>query len=119
MNLYTIQLAKYRKLPDGVELIDTTFKSGNPIFAPSKEIVYGIKYQGMSEQEYTEHYYQQMRQSIQNNTDQWLALFKKESIAIACYCGSDKFCHRFLLKDILLKVAYKRNYPINYLGEIA
>ena len=71
MELYTIQIAKWRHCPSDVELIDTTMKSGASFLAPSKEIVYGVKYQGLSEEEYTKAYYQQMRVSYPTYPEKW------------------------------------------------
>ena len=118
MELYTIQLAKWRSCPSDIELIDTTVKSGELIFAPSKDIVNGIKYKGLSEEDYIKEYYRLMRISFKNNKERWLEVLSKDKIAIACYCRKDKFCHRFLLKDIFLKIGLKHHIDIEYSGEL-
>lgn len=102
----------------GIPLIDTTVRSGEKAFAPTWEMVKGIKEHTLSEEEYTKQYIFLMRKSMVDNRDKWLALLEKPEFAIACYCGPNDFCHRFVLKDILLKLAKQKNIEIEYCGEI-
>lgn len=51
--------------------LDTTVKTaeqtGDYTWCPSKKIVYGHKYHGMSDEEYITEYYRLMRESYKNN----------------------------------------------------
>ena len=95
----------------GPNRYDITYKA-NSIFSPTKQIVYGYKYHNMSQEEYTKKYYELMRQSYINNFDEWQNTLNQEHLVFVCYCKETNFCHRFLLKDILIKL------NAEYLGEI-
>jgi uncharacterized protein YeaO (DUF488 family) len=113
VTIYTAQIAQWRRCKaQGIELIDTTVKSGSPIFAPTWEIVMGVKSGEISEARYTEVYHQLMRRSFVEHKDEWLALLSKEKIAIACYCKAGAFCHRHLLVEYL--IAACRYFKIEY-----
>lgn len=116
--MYTIQLAKWRNIKDtGIELIDTTVKSGLPEFSPTWDMVTGIKQGTLTEQEYTSLYLAKMRQSYKDHIDKWIGLLSKPSFAIACYCKEGVFCHRHLLAQYLLKVAQYHGITIMFKGE--
>jgi uncharacterized protein YeaO (DUF488 family) len=91
---------------------DITYKS-NSIFSPTKKLVHDFKFGQLSEKEYTEQYYTLMRISYTNYRKQWeYILDSKNMFVFLCYCHPDNFCHRFLLKDILVKLGKE------YMGEI-
>lgn len=124
MKIYTVQMAKWRKVKEqGVELIDTTVKSGLAAFAPTWEMVLRIKAateenRELEEKIYTVAYNRLMRLSYGNDRQAWLDLLGKESIAIACYCKEGVFCHRHLLIKYLLAVAKSNGIEATYEGEI-
>lgn len=82
---------------------DITYKT-NSIFSPTKELVYAYKYKGMSQEEYTKRYYDLMRRSYINNKEQWQEVLDEPYNVFLCYCKANSFCHRYLLKDILIKL---------------
>ncbi len=119
MEVYTIQLAQWRKCKTlGIPLLDTTAKSGDPVFAPGRGIVNGIKYGGLTEEEYTSEYLKQMRLSYVENPSRWNEVMEMDTVAFACYCGPEKFCHRHLLVDIYRKLCRHRGVPFVLKGEI-
>lgn len=107
VDIYTSQY-KY----SGADRLDTTMKTGDKAFAPTKKMVYDIKYRGMSEEEYTEKYYELMRKSYRLRRKKWDALLNQERVVLICYCAEGKFCHRVLLARILEKL------NASYKGEI-
>lgn len=118
MKLYTFQIAKWRKLKaDDIPYIDTTFKTGNPIFAPTKKMVFGYKYGDLSEEEYTEMYISMMRESMRTHKEEWLKLLDMEVVAVGCYCPDGKFCHRKLLVYVLERITRNMGIDFEYLGE--
>lgn len=125
MKIYTVQMAKWRKLKElGIELIDTTVKSGLPEFAPSWEMVIRVKAAAeenkeLEEKIYTGNYNRLMRLSFSKNPQAWFDLLGKEKIAIACYCKAGAFCHRHLLIKYLLAVARANGIEATYEGEIS
>jgi len=104
IELYTIQLARWRlaKAHD-IQLIDTTAKSGEKagygFLAPSWDIVMGIKQGEITEEEYTHVYLRMLAQSRQRYPEKWATLLSLTKVAFACYCSSNKFCHRHLLYE--------------------
>lgn len=124
IEVWTIQMAQWRKAKElGIELIDTTVKSGKSVFAPTWEMVMDIKNATPetrvgAEELYTRRYHTAMQQSWKQHAGQWLELLSKERVAIACYCKPGVFCHRHLLIEYLGKVAVKKGIPFIYKGEL-
>lgn len=119
MRLFTAQMARYRQLKDSdAYLLDTTIKSGIKIFAPTWEMVMGVKNGTMSEETYTQLYLERMRDSYRRFTPEWLALFKHEVVVAFCYCPDGCFCHRYQLAEMLGCVAKCKHLPFTYLGEL-
>lgn len=123
MDVYTIQMAKHRLLKDtGIELLDITVKSGVLIFAPSWEILNAYRSAGSSDSAwvvYKKDFYNKMRNSYKQNKTIWHRWIQNDKpIALACYCGAGKNCHRHLILDIWLKIAEKQGFELNYKGEI-
>ena len=118
--LYTAQLARWSRLPPRIETIDISVKTGvKPwnIFAPTWKMVTDIKDGQISEKQYIEQYYTLMRQRYKTDRNVFDMLIKKaiqSDVALACYCPSYTFCHRLLLKDILLKIEPKLIYAGEY-----
>jgi len=77
-------------------------KSGDRAFAPTWKMVLKSKKGLMSEEEYTREYYKMMRNSYVQHRERWEQLLGQEEVVLVCFCGKDKFCHRHLLKDILV-----------------
>lgn len=119
MIVRTVQLAKWRKVKElGIELLDTTVKSGIKTYAPSWDIVRGVKSGEITEAEYTVRYIVLLHESYLARRKEWLDLIKKDSIAIACYCSPGKFCHRHILADVLEKICQRQGIPFENKGEI-
>ena len=66
----------------------------------------------MSDEEYTREYYEMMRRSYRENRRRWDEVLDMEEVVLACYCPVDSFCHRYLLRDMLVKCGAE------YAGEI-
>jgi len=98
MILYTSQF-RY----SGPNRVDITYKTNSP-FSPDKQLVYDYKYHDMTQQEYIDKYYSLMRLSYKNNRSSWEQLLTQTECVIVCYCKRNTFCHRYLLKDILVKL---------------
>ena len=114
MLLYTIQISVAKKLglDKDSRYIDITVKSGDKDFAPTWKMVMGSKESKITDEEYTNQYTELMRQSYKENRQRWDELLNLDEVILACYCKADTFCHRYLLKDILVKCGAE------YVGEI-
>lgn len=119
LELYTVQLGNWRKAnARGIILVDTTVKSGEPAFAPTWDMVLGHKNGTLSDDEYTARYKAMMEHSMHVNPAQWNELLNQTVVALACYCSPGKFCHRHLLREIVLKEADRRGITAHHRGEI-
>jgi hypothetical protein len=108
--LYTTQLSQLRKVPNGIEVIDITIKSAvEPwnIFAPTWGMVEALKDGGLTEARYKTDYINLMRSKYKENKAIFHMVIQKAldaDVALGCYCPPNTFCHRMLVKEILLKL---------------
>lgn len=119
MKIYTVQLGKWR-LAESRELpiINTTVKSGEKTFAPTKWMVHGHKYGDLTNEEYTAHFDTLMRDSWINNRARWLEVAHMDSVVLMCYCGAGCFCHRYLLVEMFRKICKLLGLPFEYMGDL-
>jgi uncharacterized protein YeaO (DUF488 family) len=118
MELYTIQMAQWRRCaPLGILFVDTTFKK-ETAFSPTKHMVHSYKYGSMSQEEYTELYNALLSETQETSPHEWKALFEQDKVAIGCMCRAGVFCHRHLCKDKILAYAEEHGLPCVYMGEI-
>lgn len=114
MEIYTYQLAKWRKVQElGVLYMDTTIKSGDWMLAPTWPLLSAYKYNGMSDEDYTLAYNELLDERLVLYPDYFLELFNVEAIAVGCYCRHGKFCHRHLLVKF-----FEKHTDCIYRGEI-
>lgn len=95
--LYT---AHYRY--SGEDRTDITVKGQDPRgrhFAPTWEMVMGVKNGTMTEQEYVDRYCDKLSRL---NTEIWEWLFSQETRTLVCFCPKEAFCHRNILLNYLL-----------------
>lgn len=118
VNVYTIQLARWRELKDtDVVIKDITFKSGNRSFSPDAKLFRSTKYGETTRDEYVVEYRKLMQQSARENYTQWIELLEDPKIALACYCKAGGFCHRLLFVEYLTTFAKHLGVTVNNLGE--
>jgi len=108
LKIYTIQISVARslKFTKDPRYLDITVKSGDRAFAPTWKMVMGTRnsWEGrISQEEYTRQYYDLMRQSYRQNRGRWDEVLAMNEVILACYCRAGSFCHRYLLKDMLMK----------------
>ena len=120
MKLYTIQLGKWRKaVAMGVPLLDVSLRSGNHMFAPDAQLLHDYKAPpGIDTVEYTLRFKELMRERLPYMHDEWLTQINKPTLAIACYCGPDDFCHRKILIGLFEGVCRQQGVEFEYCGEI-
>ena len=105
LKIYTIQIAVAKRLEliKDPRCLDITVKSGDKAFAPTWKMVMGSKEGRITQEEYTRQYYDLMRKSYRQNRERWDEILAADEVILACYCRADSFCHRYLLKDMLMK----------------
>ena len=82
-------------------------------FAPSRDLVQGLKSRVITEEQYRDRYIQEMRVSWTQNQAAWRWLLEQSSVILVCYCGADSFCHRKVLAELLVE-----HFGAYYHGEI-
>lgn len=121
--VYTTQISKWRAVKEkGVALIDTTVKSGLTMFAPTWDIVLGVKSGKITEAQYLEVYHRLMDDSVVSRKASWdkfINKYRGQAIALACYCPAGNFCHRHPLKKILFQQCALRGVKCEDMGEIS
>jgi uncharacterized protein YeaO (DUF488 family) len=119
LKIWTIQVAQWREADkQQIPFLDTTFKSGDPVFAPPKKLVLAYKANEITELEYTQAYTRHMRMSYTANRARWEEVCRMDKVAIACYCAAAKFCHRHLLVEFIIKVCQSLEIEVELMGEI-
>ena len=104
--VHTVQIPVARKLglTDDQRFLDTTVKSGDETFAPTWKMVMSVKDGGLSEEAYSDEYYRRMRDSYRNNRSRWEEVLGFDEVFLGCYCRAGSFCHRYLLRDMLVRL---------------
>lgn len=122
MELYTASLYLRKDVERlDILLLDTTVKTGNPVFAPTWEMVMAHKRSQKTPEDdkiYEDQYYPMMRTSYRDHRTSWEWVLQQDRVAIGCYCHEGTFCHRHLLKDMFLMLAPRLGYTAVYKGEI-
>lgn len=121
MELYTVALSQWRKAKERqIELFDITVKSGREkLFAPDDQVLWAYKRGEVTDEQYTELYFQRLKKNIAANPDVFESFLQLEGpIAAACYCRAGKFCHRHLFVEFMAEVADDNGYELKVRGEI-
>ena len=106
-------------------VLNTTIKSGTglgAVFAPTWKMVMQSKRDEIRWDEYRDQYISLMRQRYQANPAAFLEALNSDELIVCCYCKdtqtTTKHCHRYLLVEILEKVAAHHGIGFEYIGEI-
>lgn len=122
ITIYTVQMAQHRLVKKkGLELLDITVKSGDPRLAPTWDMLKAYKSSKMTksaEEIYTEDYIEKLSKLHRDSPEVLHGLLAREHLVLACYCPPNTFCHRHLLKDILIKIADQIGVEVIDGGEI-
>jgi len=82
--------------------------------------VNGHKYDGLSDEAYTEAYLDMVNKRYLGNAHHQqilVNLLKQDDLTLCCYCNARKFCHRHLAMYIMIEIAERRNMPYIFMGE--
>ncbi|MEQ9030967.1 MAG: hypothetical protein RLP44_19790 [Aggregatilineales bacterium] len=111
---------------DGQRVLNTTVKSGTglgAVFAPTWKIVMQSKQGEISWETYREQYTALMRQRYSTNESAFLEALHNDELIVCCYCrnshATTRHCHRYLLVEILEKVAQHHEIGFEYIGEVS
>lgn len=118
--VFTMQVGKWRLAKDhDIKIMDTTVKSGYSIFAPTWDMVLGIKNNSMDEDTYSRLYRDMLVKSWKENRQKWMDFLQSDDqFALACYCKAGVFCHRHLLVKFLNQLCKQLDIPFEYYGEL-
>ena len=105
--------AQYRY--SGADRVDITVKGQHPIgkiFAPTWNMVMGLKNSDIGWMEYCIEYADMMAKSCHDKPVEWMSILKSNGpLTFVCFCKELQECHRWLLAGILQKMGAE------YLGE--
>lgn len=119
MQLFTIQLAKWRLLEHtDVELINVTLATGERWMAPSPYLLASYKGKRCTQAEYQAEFLRLCRERWHADRKPWLRVARKHRVAFACYCPKDCFCHRLELIPVYEGICHKHDIPFEYCGEV-
>jgi hypothetical protein len=109
----------------GQLVLDTTIKSGKglgAVFAPTWSMVMASKNNQITWEQYRHQYTELMRQRYTANKPAFLEVLNQDELIVCCYCqdlsGGDQHCHRYLLADILQKIAAHHGIEVELIGEV-
>lgn len=113
--IYTLQMAQWRHADTlGVKRIDATVRSGIHFLAPTWGLLDEYKGNRITDESYTEQYYQLLYQRYLDAPEAFgRVLDGEQPIGLMCYCAWGKFCHRHLLMSF-----YENNFGCEWMGEI-
>jgi hypothetical protein len=83
----------------------------NTAFAPTWEIVTGLRNKIISEDEYTRRYLRLMRISYMHHRGEWNKILNMDEITFVCFCKANSFCHRYILANLFVGMG------ATYMGE--
>lgn len=114
MEIYTFQLAKWRKVKElGVPYINTTIKSGEWRLAPTWNLLMAYRNDLAGDDDYTTVYNALLKERYEKEPEYFNALCNMDAVAFGCYCSHGKFCHRHLLVKFFESIT-----EVVYRGEI-
>lgn len=93
-------------------------------FSPSKDLLWKSKYKyakenKLSYEEYKKVFLEEQKQNYMKDPDLYINLLRrglKEDITLLCYCKKES-CHRYILYDVLKKIAEKKVPELIFGGE--
>jgi len=116
--IYTVQINHLREaILKDIPAIDITVKSGELAFAPTWDMVWGSKMGTLSNARYEAEYTEMMLASQKKHPEVWQKALALTEVALACYCPPGKFCHRHLLKRMLLDLHLREGVDVVDGGE--
>jgi hypothetical protein len=109
----------------GQRVLNTTIKSGTglgAVFAPTWKMVMQSKWDEITWDEYRRQYTDLMRQRYQAHPSAFLEALNNDELIVCCYCkdthATTKHCHRYILVEILAKVAQHHGIDFEAIGEV-
>lgn len=124
LTIYTARI-NYKAIGDEL-VLNTTIGSGTGIgkvFAPTWDLVNDIKKKRITWEEYTTRYLRLIRERYWKKREVFDAVVNhNEEVVLTCYCsersiGGPKQCHRYILTELLLKIAKANGIAAKYGGE--
>lgn len=106
-------------------VLNTTVKSGTglgAVFAPTWDMVMQSKRNEISWDEYRQLYTELMRTRFAKHRDEFLEALNSVELIVCCYCkdthATTRHCHRYILVEILEKIAQHYHIGFEYIGEL-
>lgn len=105
------------------DVIDITVKSASTdigkFFAPTWDMVNGVKSGKISEAQYTTMYEELLRSRYTTSASMLSNfLWERRRVVFTCYCATGEFCHRHLAVNVLAKIGMKFGFTVVNGGEL-
>lgn len=105
------------------DTIDITVKSASTdigkFFAPTWDMVNGVKSGKISEAQYTTMYEELLRSRYTTSASMLSNfLWERRRVVFTCYCAAGEFCHRHLAVNVLAKIGMKFGFTVMNGGEL-
>jgi|GEM_PF-267776 len=104
------------------DALDITVMSANTpegkLFAPTWEMVNGVKDGTLTHAAYTVSYLTLLRDRYQRDAAAFHRLLERDRIVLTCYCATGAFCHRHIALDVIRKIAAQRKIIVVGVGEV-
>lgn len=109
----------------GQRVLNTTIKSGTglgAVFAPTWKMVMQSKQDEITWDEYRSQYTALMRLRYQVSPAAFVDALSSDELIVCCYCKdthtTTRHCHRYILVEILEKVAAHHDIGFDSIGEV-
>ena len=109
----------------GQRVLNTTVKSGTglgAVFAPTWDMVMQFKRSEIDWDAYRRLYVQLMRTRFVQHREAFLEALDSDELIVCCYChdthATTRHCHRYLLVEILEKIAAHHGIGFESIGEV-
>ncbi|MFA5053196.1 MAG: DUF488 family protein [Parcubacteria group bacterium] len=88
----------------GGDRLDVSLKTGDRVFAPSRDMAREAKAGLLDWDGYVKAYLQHMRLSYKSNRPIWDLVLASPRVVLCCYCADPLRCHRSILAGIFVKL---------------
>lgn len=122
LTIYTAQMGmRHRLTREGRAYVDTTVKSGDKRLAPAWDFLMEYKNSAKTPGDkvvYRRQYLSKISAMYKTTPEVLLNLLKGEELILLCYCPAGEFCHRRILREILIHIGTKYGIAVIDGGEI-
>lgn len=102
-----IKTARISETVDGIRLDITIKNAKNHVLSPTWDIVMGLKDGKITWAQYEEKYLALLKKRLKTRSSEFMAVLNMavdENVYLICFCTDERYCHRRLAKEFLMKL---------------